>query len=159
MMTKVFFRLFLLYVCCNSPIVAQQVAIENAEWLEGIWVNETSRGSIYESWSKVDGQQLVGKSYMIKDKDTVILETIRLVQHGDQVFYEPTIKTQNKGRAVRFNCTTLSPEKMTFENKKHDFPQYITYTKINTDSIVAEISGEVNNQMKKRSFPMRRVDE
>ncbi len=148
-----------LVMFCSLSVRSQQAPIDNAEWLVGTWETKTSRGSFYERWRKGDNHQLLGKSYVLKEKDTIILETIRLVQMGDQLYYEPTVKTQNEGLAVRFTCKTLTSGKMTFENKEHDFPQYITYTKIHTDSIVAQISGSVNEKERIQTFPMRRVFE
>jgi hypothetical protein len=46
---------------------------------------------------------------------------------------------------------------MIFENPAHDFPQFISYTKITTDSLVAEISGTKNGQARKQRFPMKRI--
>ncbi len=146
-----------LAIFCSLSVRSQQARIDKAEWLVGTWETKTSRGSVYEKWRKGDNHQLLGKSYVLKEKDTIILETIRLVQTGNQLYYEPTVKTQNDGKAVRFTCKTMTSVKMTFENKEHDFPQYITYTKIHADSIVAQISGRVNEKERIRTFPMRRV--
>jgi hypothetical protein len=45
---------------------------------------------------------------------------------------------------------------LVFENKEHDFPQKITYTKISNDSIVAEISGMKDGKQSKESYPMKK---
>jgi hypothetical protein len=131
--------------------------ITKAEWLIGTWENKTQRGSIYETWSKTNDNEYSGMSYIIKEKDTVVFENIRLVQEQDGLFYIPTVKNQNYGLPVRFTAKTISESQLVFENPQHDFPQIISYTKISADSLVAEISGTKNGQERKQTFPMKRV--
>lgn len=131
--------------------------INKAEWLIGTWENKTQRGSIYETWSKTSDNKFSGKSYIIKEKDTIVFENIRLVQEQDGLFYIPIVKNQNDGLPVRFATKTISENQLVFENPQHDFPQIISYTKISSDSLVAEISGTKNGQERKQTFPMKRV--
>lgn len=132
--------------------------IKKAEWLIGTWENKTQRGSIYETWNKTSDVELLGKSYMLKEKDTVWLETIRLVQEQDHLFYIPTVKNQNHGQPVRFTATLVSEDKLVFENATHDFPQTISYTRINSDSLVAEIAGIKNGKERKQTFRMKHLE-
>lgn len=135
----------------------QTNGIKKAEWLVGTWENKTQRGSIYETWSKTNDNEFSGMSYIIKEKDTVVFENIRLVQEQDGLFYNPTVKNQNDGLPVRFAIKNISETQLVFENPQHDFPQIISYTKISADSLVAEISGTKNGQERRQTFPMKRV--
>ncbi|WP_447951723.1 DUF6265 family protein [Chryseobacterium koreense] len=121
------------------------------------WENKTSKGSIYETWNKTSDNELSGKSYIVKEKDTIIFENIRLVQEQNRLFYIPTVKNQNGGLPVRFAAKTISETQLVFENPQHDFPQIISYTKISADSLVAEISGVRNGQERKQTFQMKRM--
>lgn len=132
--------------------------IEKAEWLIGTWENKTPRGSIYETWSKTSDNEYSGKSYIVKEKDTIVFENIRLVQEQDGLFYIPTVKSQNDALPIRFAVKLISKTQLVFENLQHDFPQIISYTKIATDSLVAEISGTKNGKERKQTFPMKRVN-
>jgi hypothetical protein len=132
--------------------------IKKADWLIGTWENITPRGSIYESWSKINDNEFSGKSYILRDDETIVSETIQLVQEQDGLFYIPTVKNQNEGLPVRFSTKTISETQMIFENLQHDFPQFISYTKITSDSLVAEIWGMRNGQERKLTFPMKRVE-
>jgi hypothetical protein len=136
--------------------VNQPNDIKKAQWLIGTWQNETSRGIIYEKWTQVNENELAGKSFFINENDTIVFETIRLIQELDGLFYIPMVKNQNEGLPVRFALQSISDSTMVFENPEHDFPQIITYTKMNADSLVAEISGINNGQERKRMFPMKR---
>ncbi|MCJ0743096.1 DUF6265 family protein [Pedobacter montanisoli] len=145
----------LIMLCSYSAYAQSQ--IKKAEWLTGTWENKTSRGNLYEEWKKAGKHELAGKSYMLKEKDTIVFETLRLVAEGNGLFYIPTVKNQNDGKPVKFALKTLSDTQLVFENPQHDFPQLITYTKIKPDSLVAEISGTRNGQLRKQTFPMKKV--
>ena len=131
--------------------------IKEAEWLIGTWENKTKRGSIYESWEKRGIDELVGKSFMLEEGDTIILETIRLVEVKKDLFFIPTVRDQNDQKPVRFRAVSFSATVMKFENKEHDFPQAIEYQKIHADSLVAAISGIKDGQMGGLQFPMKRL--
>jgi len=129
--------------------------IEDMKWLLGVWENHTPRGIMYESWKQVNESELFGKSYVIKAKDTTVLETVRLVQKGDDVMYIPIVNNQNSGEPVVFKSTFVSPSKFIVEAPEHDFPQKISYTRIAQDQFVAEISGEINGVMRYQSFSLK----
>ncbi|MBK6265234.1 hypothetical protein JKA74_09300 [Marivirga sp. S37H4] len=132
--------------------------IQQASWLLGCWENKTSIGSTYESWTEVNELEFSGKSYAVKGKDTMVFETIQLIQKEEELFYIPSVKKQNEGLPVAFKMVEISESFMKFENKAHDFPQAISYTRISSDSLVAEISGEREGQIKKVLFPMKRIN-
>ena len=131
--------------------------LKKAEWLIGTWENKTPKGSIYETWSQTNDHELSGKSYFVKEKDTIVFETIRIVQEPDGLFYIPTVKNQNDGLPVRFAAKTISETQLVFENAQHDFPQVISYTKNNAGALTAEISGTKNGQERKQVFSMQRI--
>jgi hypothetical protein len=132
--------------------------IDKALWLTGTWENKTTKGTMYESWKQVSDYELSGKSYIIKEKDTVLLESVQLKEEENQLYYIPTVKNQNNGLPVRFALKRISAKEMVFENPGHDFPQVITYTQWGSDSLVAEISGVRNGQVLKQTFPMKKVN-
>ncbi len=131
--------------------------IKKAEWLIGTWENKTPKGSIYETWSKEHDNEFSGKNYIVNGKDTLVFETIRLVQEQDGLYYIPTVKGQNNNSPVRFSTKTILEDQLVFENPEHDFPQIISYTRITADSLVAQISGSKNGQKREQAFPMKRV--
>lgn len=154
--TKFFIAFFGFVVLCAWTI-KETNNINNAEWLIGTWENKTQRGIIYETWSKTNDTEFSGKSFIVKEQDTIVFENIRLVQEQDKLVYIPTVENQNEGLPVRFEIKTISKTQLVFENLKHDFPQIISYTKISGDSLVAEISGTKNGQERKQTFPMKRI--
>lgn len=156
-MSSEIFLIVLSILLSGGRPIQQESDIKKTEWLLGVWENKTSRGSMYESWKKVGDRELAGRSFMVKQGDTIVFENIRLVDESNRLYYIPTVKNQNDNMPVRFSAKEISDSVMIFENPQHDFPQLITYTKISADSLVAEISGTKNGQYSKRKFPMKRV--
>jgi hypothetical protein len=131
--------------------------LSKAAWLAGTWVSQTSKGSLYETWNKVDNTRMTAKSYYLNDGDTVLFETVELVEAAGKVQYIVSAPKENGETPVAFTATTLAPDRFVFENKAHDFPQMITYRKISGDSLVAEVSGMIEGKMEKEIFSMRRM--
>jgi len=154
--TKFFIIIMGLIVVCAWTI-QQKSDIKKAEWLIGTWENKTSKGSIYETWNKKSKTVFSGKSYIVKEKDTIVFENIQLVQEKGSLFYIPAVKNQNGGLPVRFVATISTEKQLVFENLQHDFPQIISYTKTGENTLIAEISGTKNGQERSQFFPMKRV--
>ncbi|MEJ5995557.1 DUF6265 family protein [Pedobacter sp. Du54] len=154
---KIFlFTVVSLLIFCGWT-ATQSDSLSKAQWLIGTWENKTARGSIYETWVKKSDDEFLGKSYMKKENDTLVLEHIRLVKEANQLFYIPAVKNQNEGLPIRFGLKISSDTQLVFENPEHDFPQIISYTRINRDSLIAEISGTKNGQPRKQTFPMKKL--
>jgi hypothetical protein len=131
--------------------------LEKANWLIGEWQNNSLEGNATEVWEKKNDSTFVGKSYFVVGKDTVSSESISLQQNGKDLFYIPTVKGQNNEQPVKFALTFPTNKQLVFENKKHDFPQKISYTQITNDSLLAEISGMMDGKQNSQKFPMTRV--
>lgn len=144
----------LLLTSCGFIVKDNQ--LQKADWLLGTWEMKTPRGSVYETWEITGDNQLSGMSYMLNGTDTAVFERIRLVVEQDEIFYIPAVSNQNDGKEVRFRGSSISESELVFENPEHDFPQKIKYSLIRSDSLVAEISGEVNGQMRNQLFPMKK---
>lgn len=142
----------LLLSACGTKQDSTQTA-----WLIGTWENETPSGRVCETWSRAGDNGLSASSYFVNQNDTVVLETIRLVQEEGRWFYIPTVNQQNNNQPVRFAARTISEDQLVFENPEHDFPQTISYTRIGADSLLAEISGTADGKERREAFPMKRV--
>lgn len=137
--------------------IFKEMQIQKAEWLLGTWENKTDRGSVFEAWTKMNEKEFFGQSYILQEKDTVLLEEVQLIEDQENLFYIPTVKNQNDGMPIQFGLTSMTDTSMVFEHPSHDFPQMISYVRINRDSLVASISGINNGQELRIVFPMTRV--
>jgi len=125
-------------------------------WLVGEWQHPTSRGILHEHWKSVGDSALAGRSFILKGTDTVVIETIRIRQNAKGLWYIPTVSNQNNGQPVPFKLKEITDSRFVFENREHDFPQQISYSRITADSMVAEISGSVKGKPRSERFPMHR---
>ena len=130
--------------------------IKELAWLEGTWQNSTPDGLFTEQWTKESDSTFIAESTVTKGKDTLFYETIVLDQKGDSLHYIVTTPNQNNAKPVSFTLKSFTANSYVFENKQHDFPQRITYTKVTNDSIVAEISGIQKGRPAVEQFPMKR---
>jgi hypothetical protein len=131
--------------------------IENVRWLLGSWETATKKGTVLETWEKLNDKEFAGKSYAVKGSDTLVFERVRLVETEGTLFYIPTVHDQNDGKPVSFRSRSVSPAEMIFENPAHDFPQQITYRQISGDSLQAVVSGTVKGKLKSQTYNMRRL--
>jgi hypothetical protein len=131
--------------------------LAKADWIMGRWQSNFKGGSATEIWEKQNDSTFGGRSFVVAGKDTVSSEQLRLVQEGDLLYYIPTVKGQNNNQPVKFKMIKATGDELIFENPEHDFPQKISYKKVSADSIVAEISGNMNGVQSAEQFPMSRV--
>ena len=96
---KIFVAVIGLAILCAWAL-NQTKDIDKAEWLIGTWENKTPRGSIYETWNKMNENEYSGKSYVVMEQDTIVFETIRLVQEQSGLFYIPTVRNPTACRSV-----------------------------------------------------------
>ena len=125
--------------------------------LRGTWAMQTKKGLLYEEWRKLSEFELDGKSYRLNQRDTILLERVKIKKNGEDIFYIPSVQNQNQGQPVSFRLISTEGNKFTFENKLHDFPQRIIYNLVSNDSIVARIEGSKNGMSGGSDFFFKRV--
>ena len=150
--------LLLAIVSCKNSETNEKDKIKKTNWLLGKWENKVDEGILSESWKRLNDSTFQAESFFIKDKDTLHFETILLQQKGEELFYNATVKGQNDDRPVSFHLTSETDKKLVFENPKHDYPQKITYTLVNKDSLVAEISGIQLGKPSSEKFGMKKSE-
>lgn len=136
----------------------QQSKTKKIEWLLGTWETKTSKGNLYETWTRKSNTEFQGKSYYLKQKDTILLESVRMVEKEKKLHYIVSVKNHNNEQPVDFVSKPMKdPTSFVFENLQHDFPQTIIYKKVSKDSLFAEISGIMNGKMARQAFPMKKI--
>ena len=148
--------LLLAIVSCKNSEKDEKDKIKSANWLLGKWSTKTADGDLSEKWIQLNDSTFQGESFFIKGKDTLHSESIVLQQNGEELIYNATVKGQNENKAVAFNMTAGTEKQLVFENPKHDYPQKITYSLINKDSLVASISRVQLGKPSAEKFGMKR---
>lgn len=147
--------LVLLFSCQNKSEKKFE-ELEKMNWLLGNWENKLPEGLLTETWSKKNDSTFTATSFFIIDKDTVHSESIELTQLKEELIYRPTVKGQNNDEPVDFKLTSDTENTFTFENAAHDYPQKITYKKVNETNLLATISGKQQGKDSTESFPMKK---
>ena len=135
----------------------QETGFKKLYILEGTWKTETRRGALYEEWKKESATFMKGRSFKLKDADTMILENISLVEDGRDVFYIPVTINQNHQQPVKFRMASSGNDKFVFENRAHDYPKRIVYEIVHADSVHAFIDDGNDASGKRRHFYYSRL--
>lgn len=148
--------LLLAIVSCKNTEATEKDQIKTANWLLGKWNTKIADGDLSENWKQLNDSTFQAESFFIKGKDTLHSESITLQQKKEELFYNATVKGQNENKAITFKLTSKTEKQLIFENPKHDYPQKITYTLINKDSLVASISGVQLGKTSSEKYGMKR---
>jgi hypothetical protein len=143
--------------CQNANNSKPKNILPDFEWLVGKWINnQDSTALFFENWTKNDAGDFNGKSYILAHHDTVFFESIKLHSLDSGTYYSVSVRNQNLSDVVHFKLVSSANQTFVFENKKHDFPQSITYQYKAPDTLNAWIEGLIKGELKKETFLMWR---
>jgi len=120
-----FLLLTLLWGCTPNS----QISINELSWIVGSREAIVEGNMIVEKWVKQNDTLLIGESYSVTEYDTILTETIQIIQKEETIYYVPLVFDQNEGKPIMFELKSNNPQKLVFENLGHDFPQKIGYYK------------------------------
>jgi hypothetical protein len=143
-----------LLVSCQNNSEKKFEKLQKLNWLVGNWEQKLPDGTLQENWTKENDSTFNGNSYFINAKDTVHFESIKLVQKAEELIYIATVAGQNNDGPIGFKLTSDTENSFTFENPDHDYPQKITYKKVNDTNLMATISGRQQGKPTSESFKM-----
>ena len=133
---KILVTIVILFLCSSC---VDKTASE-LDFLVGTWKRDNK--DQFEVWEKNNALELIGNSYIIKDNQKTITETLVIKKIGGQFVYEATVPDQNEGRTVQFILNTETDSLFSFENDKHDFPKKIQYKKISDNQLKVIVLGD-----------------
>lgn len=121
----------------TSPPVAPLLDV--FAWLEGEWVRESARGPVIEVWAKVSDSTMDGYAALTAEGRTERTEDLRIVLMGGEVFY--IAMPAGNPVPVPFKLVEHSRTRFVFENKAHDFPHRLIYTRNGERGMVVRVEG------------------
>lgn len=121
------------------------------KWLTGSWEIKTPQGIVLEKWTIKNDSTLTGQSYFIAGKDSMPQEKIELKFRKGHWFYHPVLNGQNETNSTSFAIIYSKNEEFISENPAHDFPQRISYRKID-GKLYASIEGKNKDKYMKQNF-------
>lgn len=117
----------------REPVAAKATELE---WLAGNWSGAKGKRSFEERWSAPAGGALLGTSRTLSGGRMVAFEFLRVVEQGAKLVY---VAQPNGAPPTEFTLVELDESRAVFENPFHDFPQRISYERVD-DQLTAEIS-------------------
>jgi hypothetical protein len=136
----------------SPPAPVAPHVIEDVGWLAGCWTNAAGERRMDEQWMAPAGGTMFGMSRTVSKGRTVASEFLELRQEGTEVFY---IARPSGQAEARFRLVEAAPGRAVFENRAHDFPQVIRYTRNADGSLLAQIEGPRGGQTRTIDFPMQ----
>ncbi len=127
--------------------------IDSAAWLQGCWELTDRNRTVEEIWTTPKGGSMIGVSRTIRDGKLTEYETIVLREQGDRLAY---IAHPSGQSTATFLSTQVTDRELLFENRTHDFPQQIGYTR-KAGTLLAWVSGTANGKTRRIEFPYLRV--
>ncbi len=154
------FLLMGIFICssCNNKIEKNtDKQILSLQWIIGEWSGEIDGNIFIEKWEKNDDSTYKGIGLFISKNDTS-KEQLTLALRNNQLYYIPRVENQNGNEEIPFKLTkSIGNNQWIFENKEHDFPQKINYTKVNDKKFIALISGENKGKIISRKFTFQKL--
>ncbi len=132
------------------------LSVTDFSWLEGSWQIDLSEMQIkvFESWKRGDGNAYLGEGYVLKGKDTIVKEVIKIEKIGE---HWVCIAQINDNAPVLFTLKAESTAKaLVFENLEHDNPQRIRYTFISNNEMMARTEATVEGKTVSEDYPFVR---
>lgn len=150
------FILLLLFTATSFP---QPRTVFKKHLFLGKWQLISDKYDIIEEWQYIDDTLYIGRTYMIVNNDTNVLETLRLCYIDNIFCYCSTLPDQNEGKEIIFKLKHIENygEKLTFENSLHDFPQKIVYEFFSDNRMTATIEGIKDNVKKKTEYNFSKI--
>lgn len=139
----------------GAPPGSDAPGLDRLWWLEGEWARATAGGTMVESWQRVSQTTMEGTSTRHVDGASRVTEYLRLEQMGEGIFY--TAKPLENRLPTPFELVEWSEERFVFENRQHDFPQRIIYTRRGDNGLVARIEGSVDGEERAIDFVFDRA--
>lgn len=129
-------------------------SLENLAWLTGCWEGRQGEASIEEIWSKPAGGSMLGLGRTVKGGKTTSYEFMQFREENGTLVFLPQ---PQGGTRTSFPLKDSFGEKLTFENKEHDFPQRVIYERKGPGSLLAAIEGTYKGKEQREEFQMTKV--
>lgn len=154
----VFLLIIVGVIGCSKVTKTETNNLDEFTWLTGEWMDSSSSGKMVEIWNQINDSLLVGSSIYLAGIDTIFYEEISLKKIKNDIYYIPSIQSEEGALPVLFKYTGYKNDEWIFENKDHDFPQRIVYTHPEPDSLIAYVDGNKNGEYRKEFFRMKKIN-
>ena len=149
--------MMLISVAVVPPAVRMQEAtrqdVSDLVWMAGTWVGVSGQTEVEEQWTTPKGGSLLGVHRDVRAGRTVSFEFMRIQQAADGI----TFWASPGGKpAVPFRAIEISAQRVTFENKEHDFPQRVIYWLTSDGMLHAKIEGMLKGKLESEEWAWKK---
>lgn len=137
-----------------SGLLAQEARqLSSLQWLTGCWGADGGETGSGEFWVMTEAGELLGLARTVRDGRTQRYEFMQIESEAGQLVFtaQPSCESQ-----TRFPLAELSEGAAVFENPDHDFPQRVSYRRVDEDRLLARVEGRENGVLRAVDFPMTR---
>ena len=112
-------------------------SLSQLTWLAGTWSGGGDQVSLEERWTPPAGGAMLAVSRTVKGDRMVAFEFLRIVERDGTLIY---IAQPNGRPPTEFRLSAIASDSATFENRAHDFPKVIAYTRKADGTLEARVS-------------------
>ncbi|KAB2909735.1 MAG: DUF6265 family protein [Ignavibacteriales bacterium] len=121
-------------------------------WLKGKWSRVNAGIEHIETWRVVKDSLLEGESYYTKSNSKPATDKLMIRwERGELFFYKQSAESS---KIVRYKNILLTESLAVFENRENDYPNKITYRRIDTRSYQVIYDNNENTNQRKYSFKL-----
>lgn len=113
-------------------------------WLAGNWIQNGKSRIVRERWAGPYGGILLGVGITTQGDATRSFEFFRIAKTATGLSY---FASPNAAPPTEFKAIEICSGKVVFENKAHDFPQRVIYTKGADGTLTARIEGMLKGKL------------
>ncbi len=138
----------------GSHAQSPSAGIARVAWLQGCWEAVTPARTIEEQWTSPRGSSMLGMGRTVRGDRLIDYELVVLREEGARLAYEAHPAGQP---SAVFLSTSISAERVVFENRAHDFPQRVGYDRQGHDDLLAWIEGTEKGSPRRVEFAYHRA--
>jgi hypothetical protein len=135
---------------CALPKSNAEIA--SLSWLAGNWVEDGKSRTVRERWAGPYGGVLLGIGVTTQADTAKSYEFFRIAKTAAGLSY---FASPNGASPTEFKAVEICAGKVVFENKAHDFPQRVIYTKGANGTLNARVEGLLKGKLEGESWAYR----
>lgn len=128
------------------------VSLKKLNWLKGKWSRVTANVEQFETWNITSDSILVGEGYHIKSNNKKVTEKLTIKWLDKKLVYIADVP-HNK-QPVIFQNVVLNDTLAVFENRSHDYPNKISYIKLNKRSFRVILDNNTGTNSRVMTFTL-----
>jgi hypothetical protein len=132
----------------------QPADVKSLAWMVGAWTGRLGEVETEEHWIAPKGRIMLGVARMTRGDKPASFEFLRIAQTAAGLSY---FASPGGRPAIEFSLVEQGPQRVAFENPKHDFPQRISYWLDAEGALHARIEGMIKDQQLSHEFRWERV--